>query len=182
MRTASKSSLERLVSTLYSLASVSPCRSWSRPWKDMLYIPANTPGIATAWPDGRRRKGERTGGAEALGGRCDLGGHHVRDGGLDQVQRRVERDRQPLHHLDRHRHADEVVVYSQHKFRAAATALLAAALDRYATDPLSSGATFWNPGVTAEIAAKKRRKNEQKWARYGRLKRVRAALLRLRNT
>ena len=181
MRTASKSSLERLVPTLYSLASVSPCRSWSRPWKDMLYIPASTPGFAYA-ATGCRRKGERTGGAQALGGRRDLGGHHVRDGGLDQVQRRVERDRQPLHHLDRHRHADEVVVYSQHKFRTAATALLAAALDRYATDPLSSGATFWNPGVKTEKAAKKRRKNEQKWARYGRLKRVRAALLRLRNT
>ena len=77
---------------------------------------------------------------------------------------------------------EKVRAYSQHKFRTAATTLLAAVLDRYATDPLSSGATFWNPGVTAEIAAKKRRKNEQKWARYGRLKRVRAALLRLRNT
>ena len=37
------------------------------------------------------------------------------------------------------------------------------------------------PGVT-EKTANRWRKNEQKWARYSRLKRVRAALLRLRNT
>ena len=58
--------------------------------------------------------------------------------------------------------ADELAagaVYSQHKFRTAATTLLATVLDRYATNPLSPGATFWIPGVKTEIAAKKRRKN-----------------------
>ena len=54
-------------------------------------------------------------------------------------------------------------------------------MDRYATGPRSSGATFWIPGVKTEKTAKKRRKNEQKWARYSHLKRVRAALLWLRN-
>ena len=54
-------------------------------------------------------------------------------------------------------------------------------MDRYATGPRSSGATFWIPGVKTEKTAKKRRKNEQKWARYSHLKRVRAALLCLRN-
>ena len=48
-------------------------------------------------------------------------------------------------------------------------------MDRCATDPLSFGATFWNPGVKTEKTAKKRRKNEQKWARYGLTKRVRVA-------
>ncbi len=62
----------------------------------------------------------------------------------------------------------DIIGYSQHKFRTAATTLLATVLDRYATNPLSPGATFWIPGVKTEIAAKKRRKNEQKWARYGR--------------
>ena len=48
-------------------------------------------------------------------------------------------------------------------------------MDRYGTDPRSFGATFWIPGVKTERAAKKRRKNEQKWARYSHLKRVRVA-------
>ena len=56
-----------------------------------------------------------------------------------------------------------------------ATTLLAAVLDRYGTDPRSFGATFWIPGVKTERTAKKRRTNEQKWARYSHLKRVRAA-------
>ena len=60
---------------------------------------------------------------------------------------------------------------STKKNRSAATTLLAAVLDRYATGPRSSGATFWIPGVKTEKTAKKRRKNEQKWARYS-LKRV----------
>ena len=67
-----------------------------------------------------------------------------------------------------YRRAARALDYSQHKFRTAATTLLATVLDRCATDPLSPGATFWIPGVKTEIAAKKRRKNEQKWARYGR--------------
>ena len=54
-------------------------------------------------------------------------------------------------------------------------------MDRYGTDPRSFGATFWNLGAEAEKTAKKRRKNEQKWARYGLTKRVRAALLCLGN-
>ena len=48
-------------------------------------------------------------------------------------------------------------------------------MDRYATDPRSFGAPFWIPGVKTERAAKKRRKNEQKWERYSHLKRVRVA-------
>ena len=54
-------------------------------------------------------------------------------------------------------------------------------MDRYATGPRSFGAACWIPGVKTEKTAKKRRKNEQKWARYSHLKRVRAALLCLRN-
>ena len=45
-------------------------------------------------------------------------------------------------------------------------------MDRCGTGPRSFGATFWNPGVKTEKTAKKRRKNEQKWARYGLTKRV----------
>ena len=52
---------------------------------------------------------------------------------------------------------------------------MAAVLDRYGTGPLSFGATFWIPGAKTEKTAKKRRKNEQKWARYSHLKRVRVA-------
>ena len=52
---------------------------------------------------------------------------------------------------------------------------MAAVLDRYGTVPLSFGATFRIPRVKTERTAKKRRKNEQKWARYSRLKRVRVA-------
>ena len=52
---------------------------------------------------------------------------------------------------------------------------MAAVLDRCGTGPRSFGATFWNPGVETEKTAKKRRKNEQKWARYGLTKRVRVA-------
>ena len=48
-------------------------------------------------------------------------------------------------------------------------------MDRYGTGPRFFGATFWNPGVETEKTAKKRRKNEQKWARYGLTKRVRVA-------
>ena len=48
-------------------------------------------------------------------------------------------------------------------------------MDRYATALLSFGATFWIPGVKTERTAKKRRKTEQKWARYGLTKRVRVA-------
>jgi len=48
-------------------------------------------------------------------------------------------------------------------------------LDRYGTGPLSFGAAYWIPGVKTAKAAKKRRKNEQKWARYSHLKRVRVA-------
>ena len=48
-------------------------------------------------------------------------------------------------------------------------------MDRYATGPRSFGAFFWIPGVETERAAKKRTKNEQKWARYSHLKRVRVA-------
>ena len=62
-------------------------------------------------------------------------------------------------------------------YRTAATTLVAAVFGRYGTDPRSSSATFWNPGVKVEKPAKKRRKNEQKWARYGLRKRVRAAVL-----
>ena len=54
-------------------------------------------------------------------------------------------------------------------------------MDRCATGPRSFGAACWIPGVKTEKTAKKRRKNEQKWARYSHLKRVRAALLCLRN-
>ena len=52
-------------------------------------------------------------------------------------------------------------------------------MDRYGTGPRSFGATFWIPGVKTEKTAKKRRKNEQKWARYGLTKRVRVADLLL---
>ena len=48
-------------------------------------------------------------------------------------------------------------------------------MDRYGTGPLSFGTTFWIPRVKTERTAKKRRKNEQKWARYGLRKRVRVA-------
>ena len=48
-------------------------------------------------------------------------------------------------------------------------------MDRYATGPRSFGAACWIPGVKTEKTAKKRRKNEQKWARYSHLKRVRVA-------
>ena len=62
--------------------------------------------------------------------------------------------------------------------RTVATTLVAAVLDRYATGPRSFGATFWIPGAKTQRTAKKWRKNEpKKWARYGLLKRVRAALL-----
>ena len=57
----------------------------------------------------------------------------------------------------------------------AATTLSSAVSDRYGAGPRSFGATFWNPGVETEKTAKKRRKNEQKWARYSHLKRVRVA-------
>ena len=56
--------------------------------------------------------------------------------------------------------------------RTVATTLVAAVLDRYATGPLSFGATSWIHGAKTERTAKKRRKNEQKWARYGLTKRV----------
>ena len=52
---------------------------------------------------------------------------------------------------------------------------MAAVLDRYGTVPLSFGATFRIPRVKTERTAKKRRENEQKWARYGLRKRVRVA-------
>ena len=52
---------------------------------------------------------------------------------------------------------------------------MAAVLDRYGTGPRSFGATFRILRVKTERTAKKRRKNEQKWARYGLTKRVRAA-------
>ena len=52
---------------------------------------------------------------------------------------------------------------------------MAAVFGRYGTAPRSFGATFWNPGVKTEKTAKKRRKNEQNWARYGLTKRVRVA-------
>ena len=58
---------------------------------------------------------------------------------------------------------------------------MAAVLDRYGTGPGSFGATFRIPGVKTERTAKKRRKTELKWARYGLTKRVRAALLCLGN-
>ena len=58
---------------------------------------------------------------------------------------------------------------------------MAAVFGRYGTGPRSFGATFWNPGVKTEETAKKWRKNEQKWARNSLTKRVRAALLCLRN-
>ena len=48
-------------------------------------------------------------------------------------------------------------------------------MDRCGTGPRSFSASFWNPGVETEKTAKKRRKNEQKWARYGLTQRVRAA-------
>ena len=56
---------------------------------------------------------------------------------------------------------------------------MAAVLDRYGTGPLSFGTTFRIPCVKTEKTAKKRRKNEQKWARYSHLKRVRVADLLL---
>ena len=56
---------------------------------------------------------------------------------------------------------------------------MTAVFGRYGTGPRSFGATFWNPGVETERTAKKRRKNEQKWARYGLTKRVRVADLLL---
>ena len=62
-------------------------------------------------------------------------------------------------------------------YRTAATTLLAAVLDRYAAGPGSFGAPLRIPGVKTEKTAKKRRKNEQTWARYGLRKRVRAAVL-----
>ena len=52
---------------------------------------------------------------------------------------------------------------------------MAAVFGRYATGPLSFGTTFRIPRVKTEKTAKKRRKNEQKWARYSHLKRVRVA-------
>ena len=58
---------------------------------------------------------------------------------------------------------------------------MAAVLDRYRTGPRSRGAACRIPGVKTEKTAKKRRKKRQKWARYSHLKRVRAALLCLRN-
>ena len=67
-------------------------------------------------------------------------------------------------------------VYLSTKNRSAATTLSSAVLD-YSQPPRSFGATFWNPGVKTERTAKKRRKNEQRWARYGLRKRVRAAVL-----
>ena len=51
---------------------------------------------------------------------------------------------------------------------------MAPVFGRYGTGPLSFGATFWNPGAKTQRTAKKWRKNEPKWARYGLLKRVRA--------
>ena len=53
----------------------------------------------------------------------------------------------------------------------AATTLSSAVFGRYGTGPRSFGADFWNPGAKTEKTAKKRRKTEQKWARYG-LRRV----------
>ena len=52
---------------------------------------------------------------------------------------------------------------------------MAAVSDRYGTGPRCFGAACWIPGVKTEITAKKRRKTEQKWARYSHLKRVRVA-------
>ena len=57
--------------------------------------------------------------------------------------------------------------YLSIKNRSAATTLSPAVSDRYGAGPRSFGATFWIPGVKTERTAKKRRKNEQKWARYG---------------
>ena len=72
---------------------------------------------------------------------------------------------------------DVVLQYLSTKNRSAATTLSSAVFNRYAAGPRSLAATFWNPGVTTEKTAKKWRKNEQKWARYGLRKRVRAAVL-----
>ena len=58
---------------------------------------------------------------------------------------------------------------------------MAAVLDRYGTGPRCFGAACWIPGVKTERTAKKWGKKRQKWARYSHLKRVRAALLCLRN-
>ena len=52
---------------------------------------------------------------------------------------------------------------------------MAAVFGRYGTGPRSFGAACWIPGVKTERTAKKRRKNEQKWARNSHLKRVRVA-------
>ena len=52
---------------------------------------------------------------------------------------------------------------------------MAAVLDRYGTGPRSFGAACRIPGVKTEKTAKKWRKNEQKWARYSHLQRVRVA-------
>ena len=70
-----------------------------------------------------------------------------------------------------------LVVYLSIKNRSAATTLPPAVSDRCAAGPRSFGGTFWNPGVKTERTAKKRRKHEQKWARYGLRKRVWAAVL-----
>eukprot|EP01045_Picozoa_sp_COSAG04_P010546 COSAG04_NODE_648_length_11585_cov_20.935335_11_plen_208_part_00 len=76
-----------------------------------------------------------------------------------------------------HWHAWPPRTYLSTKNRSAATTLSSAVSDRYAAGPRSFGATLWNPGVKTENTAKKWRKNEQKWARYGLRKRVRAAVL-----
>ena len=62
----------------------------------------------------------------------------------------------------------------------AATTLVEAGVDRCATVPGSFIAALWIPGAKTEKVAKKWRKNERKWARYSRSKRVRAALLKSR--
>ena len=71
-------------------------------------------------------------------------------------------------------------LYLSTKNRSAATTLPPAVLDRYAAGPGSFGAPLRIPGVKTERTAKKRRKDEQKWARYGLRKRVRAAVLQVR--
>eukprot|EP01045_Picozoa_sp_COSAG04_P004237 COSAG04_NODE_181_length_21260_cov_200.681820_12_plen_98_part_00 len=53
-------------------------------------------------------------------------------------------------------------LYLSIKNWSAATTLSSAVFDRYATAPLSFGATFWNPGVKTEKTAKKTRKNGAK--------------------